>query len=454
MLLTPEWTWRNVADPLLVVAALESRLMTRVTVVGIGADGWAGLPLRVRERIGAAEVVLGGARHLALLPDLPDQPGQPDQTGQPDLPEQVRRPWPSPLRAGLPALLEEYSDRDIVVLASGDPLVSGIGATLIDLLGADRVRIEPAVSSVGLARARMGWPAETMAEVTVVGRDPRRVLREVAPGARVIVLSSDEQTPREIGRLLTEAGWGESRLTVLGELGAPNESRADLSARQCADAVVGLPRLNIVAIACAPAPDTDAPAWGRAVGSRASGLPDDAFEHDGQLTKRDLRASALARLAPQPGQTLWDVGAGAGSVGIEWMRAHQNCRTVAIESDPERAVRITHNAGRLGVPDLRVVEGRAPDALVDLPRPDAVFIGGGASRPGVLDTCLKALAPGGRLVVHAVTLETEAALVARRAELGGELTRLAVDTALPLASYTSWTPARPVVQWAWTKPVT
>jgi len=395
----------------------------RVTVVGIGADGWSGVPERLRSVVLDADVLLGGERHLGLVPDVAGQ---------------SREPWPSPLRDGLLPLLERHAGRSVVALASGDPLVSGVGSTFVELLGADAVSVEPAVSSVALARARMGWADETTATVTVVGRDLHLVLRELAPGRRLVVLSSDERTPSELAGLLTSVGYGDSRMTVLADLGSEHESRVDGSAGTWSAEVA---RLNVVALELA----------GPVIGSWAAGLPDDAYEHDGQLTKRDLRASALARLAPQPGQLLWDVGAGAGSVGIEWLRAHATCRAVAVERDPDRAARVTRNAARLGVPTLRVVTGSAPDCLAELPRPDAVFVGGGATSPGLLDCCLAALAPGGRLVVHGVTLETEALLVRMRAEHGGELTRIAVERVEPIGSFSSWTPARAVTQWAWTE---
>ncbi|WP_263426506.1 precorrin-6y C5,15-methyltransferase (decarboxylating) subunit CbiE [Nocardioides mangrovi] len=391
-----------------------------MVVVGLGADGWDGLPDVQRRLVVEAATVLGGRRHLGLLPEVPGQ---------------RREPWPSPLRAGLPALLDDLGPGPVVALASGDPLVSGVGTTLVELLGADAVRIEPAVSSVALARARMGWAAESCAVVTVVGRDPAAVLRELAPGRRVLVLSSDASTPATLADLLVDRGYGASTMTVLGDLGAATESRTAATAASWAGPA---PALNVVALELLGPP----------VGGWVAGLPDNAFEHDGQLTKRDLRASALARLAPTPGEHLWDVGAGAGSVGIEWMRAHRTCTTTAIEADPARADRIARNAAHLGVPGLRVVTGRAPDALADLPAPDAVFVGGGASRPGVLDACLRALRPGGRLVVHGVTLETEQALAAAYAEHGGELTRIAVETATPVGGFTGWTPARAVTQWA------
>ncbi|CAL9328265.1 precorrin-6y C5,15-methyltransferase (decarboxylating) subunit CbiE [Nocardiopsis dassonvillei] len=405
----------------------------RITVVGIGADGWSGLPERLRALVLAADTVLGGRRHLAMLPDRP---------------RQRRRAWPSPLREGLPPLLASLDGASAdsaaadgpstVALASGDPLVSGIATTLIDLLGADAVRVEPAVSSVALARARMGWPAERCAVVGLVGRDPRLLLRQLAPGHRVLVLSSDGATPAAVAALLVGAGYGASRMTVLGDLGADSESRLETTADHWLASPPGtVPPLHVLALELLGPPGH----------GLVAGLPDDAFEHDGQLTKRDLRASALARLAPSPGQHLWDVGAGAGSVGIEWMRAHPSCTATAVEAHPERAARIGRNAGRLGVPGLDVVTGRAPDALAGLPAPDAVFVGGGATRPGVLDACLGALRPGGRIVVHGVTLETEHLLADAHRRHGGELTRIAVETTAPIGAFTGWTPARTVTQW-------
>jgi len=413
-----------------------STTTSAITVVGIGADGWAGLDERRREAVLGAEVLLGGRRHLGLVPAVEGQ---------------ERAAWPSPLADGLPGLLAAYAGRRVVALASGDPLVSGIGGTLVRLLGPERVRVLPAVSSVALARAAMGWPADTCAVVTVVGRDAYAVLREVAPGRRLLVLSSDERTPAEVGRRLVEAGYAGSTLTALGDLGAPQGARAEPGVEARVVATAGAwaageaeaPRLHVLAVEVADAPAVPL-GW-------VAGLPDAAYEHDGQLTKRDLRASALARLAPTPGELLWDVGAGAGSVGIEWMRAHPSCRTVAVEADPERAERVRRNARRLGVPALEVVTGRAPDALAGLATPDAVFVGGGATRPGVLEACLDALRPGGRLVVHGVTLETEAVLAAAYHAHGGELTRISVEQTAPVGTFTGWTPARTVTQWALTR---
>ena len=376
---------------------------SRLTVVGIGADGWAGLSERAKAVLTDAEVVFGGPRQLAYL-----------RSGA------LQVPWPSPLLPALDGLLAEHTGRKICVLASGDPLLSGIGTTLVKRLGIENVEILPTLSSVTLARARLGWPAEETEVVTVVGRDVHRVNRVLAPGRRILVLGS---TRAALDDLLKARGYEESRVTVLEELGGPDERvhHADSTA------------LSILAIECAGPPL-----------SLVGGLPDDAFEHDGQLTKRDLRASALARLAPTPGELLWDVGAGAGSVAIEWSRVHPSNRAIAVERDPERAARIGRNADTLGVPELRVVLGSAPEAL-DLPKPDAIFVGGGLTVPGALDACL---ATGARIVAHGVTLESEQALARAYGEHGGELVRLSVEQAAPLGGFTGWTPARTVTQWS------
>jgi precorrin-6B C5,15-methyltransferase / cobalt-precorrin-6B C5,C15-methyltransferase len=389
--------------------------------VGIGADGWLGLPESARDLVSAGDVVYGSDRQLALVPERPGQ---------------SRRAWPRPLHDGLAAMESAHPGQCVVVLASGDPTLSGIATTLRAFF--DDVEIHPAVSSVALARARMRWSAEESEVVTVVGRRVEAVARQLAPGRSVVVLSADASTPAEVAGLLVEHGYGDSRMTVLADLGSPGERRFEATA---ATWTAEVPALNVIALELV----------GPVVGSWVAGLPDDAFEHDGQLTKRDLRAAALARLMPQPGQLLWDVGAGAGSVGIEWMRAHPTCAAVAVEADNARADRIARNAARLGVPALRVVVGRAPEALDQLPRADAVFVGGGATRAGVLDACLAALRSGGRLVVHGVTLETERVLGERYAEHGGELTRISVEHAAPVGSFTGWTPARSVTQWAMTR---
>ena len=400
-----------------------------IEVVGIGDDGWAALPRHHQELVLRAPVVLGGVRHLAQLPPIEGQ---------------RRESWPTPLRTQLPALLADVGSGGVVVLASGDPLTSGVGTTLIELLGRDRVRIHPSISSETLARARMGWPAEETTVVSVVGRSPERLRRHLDPGARLVVLCADGSTPAAVAELLTGEGCGGSTMTAWWHLGGPSEGSRSGTARDWDSTPT--PDLVILAL------EVDVLATMRPAVGPAPGRPEDAFDHDGQITKRDVRASALSRLQPTPGEHLWDVGAGSGSIGIEWMRAHPSCRTTAIEGHEERAARIERNAARLGVPGLRVVRGKAPEALAGLYAPDAVFIGGGATVPGVLDCCLEALKPGGRIVVHGVTLETEQCIAAAHRAHGGELTRLSVETSSPIGRFTGWTPARTITQWFWTRP--
>ncbi len=396
------------------------RQTTGITVVGIGADGWSGVPSTVRERILAAEVLLGGRRHLDLVP-----------AGT-----AVREEWPSPLLPGLDDLLDRHAGKDVVALASGDPLVSGIGTTLIRRLGGDAVEVIPAISSVALARARMGWSSEECETVTVVGREIDALRRVLTRGRKLVVLV-DGARVADVATLLEAAGFGNSRVAVLSHLGAADESRIDAKAAHLTD--TGVRSLSLMCV------EVEGPA-GLSV---LPGLDDSLFEHDGQLSKRTVRLAAVCALAPRPGELLWDVGAGAGSVGIEWARTDPRCRTLAIEKDERRADAIERNAAALGVPStVRVVRGAAPAAIAGLPMPDAIFVGGGGSREGVLDTCWDALPPGGRLVAHAVTLETEAVLVQWWKTHGGELVRLSVEHADPIGTFTGWRAQRPVVQWS------
>jgi precorrin-6Y C5,15-methyltransferase (decarboxylating) len=395
-----------------------------VTVVGIGADGWAGLAEPERAAVRAAEVLLGGPRQLELVAG--------HTKAEP-------RPWPSPMLPALPGLFAELAGRRVCVLASGDPMFHGVGATLARVLGPDRLEVVPHPSSVSLACARLGWALDGVEAVTAVGRPLARVRRLLAPGVRLLVLSEDASTPSALAALLSDAGYGASSMSMLAQLGGPAERRLDGTAAGWRHPP-GDP-LNLVAVDCVASPDA-------AALGEVPGLPDDAYAHDGQLTKREVRAVTLALLAPRPGELLWDVGAGNGSIGIEWLRAHRSCRAVAVEVDELRAGRIAENAEALGVPGLRVVRGRAPDALAGLPAPDVVFVGGGVTAPGVLDTCWAALPVGGRLVANAVTLEAEAVLADGYARLGGALTRVAVSRAAPVGGFTGWRPAMPVTIWS------
>ncbi|MFC7864439.1 precorrin-6y C5,15-methyltransferase (decarboxylating) subunit CbiE [Streptomyces murinus] len=396
-----------------------------VTVVGIGADGWRGLAEPSRAELRRAEVLVGGPRQLDLLP--------PECAG-----ERVR--WPSPLRPAVPRLLAAHAGRRIAVLAGGDPMFYGIGRALAE--ETDALRVLPHPSSVSHAAARLGWPLEDVEVVTLVGRPLARLAAALHDGRRLLVLSAGATTPEEVAALLADRGYGPSRMRVLEQLGGDRErTTAELTADDWARTKRPCDPLNIVAVECRRAPDAVRLGAG-------PGLPDEAYEHDGQLTKKHVRAATLGALAPAPGELLWDIGGGSGSIAIEWMRTHPSCRAVTVERDPVRAERILRNAERLGVPGLRVVGGAAPAALAGLPRPDAVFVGGGLTAPGLLDTCWTALPRGGRLVANTVTLESEALLADAYRRHGGELVRLAVAHAVPVGGFTGWRQAMPVTQWA------
>ncbi|GAA2655204.1 precorrin-6y C5,15-methyltransferase (decarboxylating) subunit CbiE [Streptomyces lunalinharesii] len=404
-----------------------------LSVVGIGADGWEGLSPAARRELAAAEVLIGGARQLALLPA--------ECAGE-------REPWPSPLRPAVPGLLAAHAGRRVCVLASGDPMFYGVGRTLTEVMAQDAtvrrpLHVLPHPSSVAYACARLGWAVEDTEVVTLVGRPVENLVRALHDGRRVLVLSAGPATPGEVAALLRERGFGPTRMRVLEQLGGARERVVEGRAERW-DAPAGDP-LNVLALDCVRAPD----ALRLPV---VPGLPDEAYAHDGQLTKRHVRAATLAALAPAPGELLWDIGGGSGSIAVEWLRAHRSCRAVSVERDVARAARIDRNARALGVPALRVVQGAAPAALVGLPTPDAVFIGGGLTVPGLLDACWAALPPGGRIVANTVTLESEALLTQWYRRHGGELVRLAVAHAVPVGGFTGWRQAMPVTQWSAAKP--
>jgi precorrin-6Y C5,15-methyltransferase (decarboxylating) len=391
-----------------------------LTVVGIGEDGWHGLSRVARRALLDAQSIHGGERHLAFLPARIAA---------------SRVPWPKPF--SLDAVLAGRGDGKtrICVLASGDPMCFGVGATLAREVANGEMRVIPAPSSLSLAAARLRWALQDAVCVSLVGRPVASLLASLHRGVRLLVLSADGATPAAVAALLTAHGFGASRMTVFEHLGGNKERRIDERADDWREPLVAA--LNLVAIECR----THA---GHAGPPLTPGLPDDAYRHDGQLTKRDVRAVTLARLAPQPGELLWDVGAGCGSIGIEWMRAHGACRAIAIEANESRQRLIEHNRDALGVPALQLVKGEAPAALDGLSAPDAVFIGGGLTVPGVLDACWARLRQGGRLVANAVTLQSEAALVEWRARHGGELTRIGVAQAEPLGSFDTWRQALPI----------
>ncbi len=401
-----------------------------LSIVGIGEDGWDGLNNEAKRAVESAELVYGGARHLALVPTAGSSA--------------TRIPWPSPMTPAVQQILTEYrGKRRVTVLASGDPMLHGVGVPLTRDLPATEFRVIPQVSAFSLACARLGWPMAETTLITLVNRPVEELLRHLYPGRRLVIFSEDGSTPAAVARLLTESGYGSSKIDVFENLGGSSERNiGELAAcwltRQCG-------KLNLMAILCAP----DATATPL---SLAPGLPDDAFETDGQLTKREVRAVTLARLVPLPNQTLWDVGAGAGSIGIEWMRVHSSCSCIAFEAREDRAARIRENAARLGVPNLKVIHGTAPAAFAGLPPPNTIFIGGGVGDDVLFDACWAKLSPGGRLVANAVTLQSEASLVARHTLYGGDLMRMTVSRAEPVGGMYGWRPMMPITQWTVTKP--
>ena len=395
-----------------------------LTVIGIGDGGLATLTPEARAALGTATTIFGGKRHFAMLGE-----------------HRARRlEWAQPFARSLDAIGERRG-QPTVVLATGDPMWFGVGATLARAFPPEEMRVLAAPSAFSLAAARLGWPLEDTACLTVHGRPVEAVTRHLQPGARLLVLSEDGDSPRTLARLLTSRGYGPSRLTILEHLGGVKERLRETGALDFELADVAA--LNTVAIVCHP---------GRAAEPRplVPGLPDDGFIHDGKMTKRVLRALAIAALGPMQGDLLWDVGSGSGSISVEWLRAGRDLRALAIEPVETRRMMIAENAVAFGVPELRIVAGRAPEAFAALETPDAVFLGGGLS-DGVFDAAFEALKPGGRLVAHAVTLESEAILIGLHAEHGGELMRVAVETAAPVGPYRGFKPAMTVVHWHLTK---
>lgn len=370
-------------------------------------------------------MVFGGQRHLALAAPLIRG-------------EAVA--WPSPFSVA--PVIARRGER-VCVLASGDPFCHGVGTTLSPHLAPEEFRAFPAPSAFSLAAAWLGWGLPETDCLSLHGKPIAGIRPHLHPGRRLLVLTSDDHGPAQLAALLTGWGFGPSRLTVLEALGGPRQ-RVQTTTAESFD-LSGLNPLNVLAVEVAAAP-------GAAVLPRAPGLPEALFDHDGQITKHEVRALTLSALAPRRGQRLWDIGAGSGSVAIEWLLADPSLSAIAIEAQPERAARCAANAQALGVPHLAVIEGRAPEVLSTLPAPDAVFIGGGATVPGVVEAAQTALPPGGRLVLNAVTLESEALCATLHARHGGTLLRLELARAAPLGGMTAWRPALPIVQWTWIKP--
>lgn len=390
-----------------------------IVVIGVGADGMPGLSEASRYELRRATMIYGSKRQLDLLDDTVGAP---------------RREWPSPMLPAVQRLLDDHTG-DIHIVASGDPLLHGIGGTLLRLFGPDQVSVLPHVSSVTLACARMGWTVPDIEVISLVTAAPHTAVRR---GGQAIVLSRDQSTPQALAALLDTHGRGDSELAVLEQLGGPAERRRDGTARQWAiDPPSGVDDLNVIAVRYLP-------------DERVSSLDDDAFTHDGQITKHAVRAVTLAALAPRPGECLWDVGAGSGSIAVEWCRSWNDCSAVAFERDESRRSNVGFNAAAFGVNiELR---GEAPDAFDGAAAPSAIFIGGGLTQPGLLDACLDRLPAGGRLVANAITVEAEAVAAQAYSRFGGKLERFQHYQAEPLGGFAGWRPRMPITQWAVTKP--
>ncbi|MBR8833652.1 MAG: precorrin-6y C5,15-methyltransferase (decarboxylating) subunit CbiE [Stigonema ocellatum SAG 48.90 = DSM 106950] len=393
-----------------------------LSVVGIGEDGLLGLSPAARSLVDGAQVIVGGDRHLAMLPT--------DD-------KREKLAWTSPIGASVEEIIRRRG-QSICVLASGDPMCYGIGVTLTRRLPVSEMTIIPAPSAFSLACARLGWSLAEVETLSLNGRPPSLLQSYIYAGARLLILSEGKSTPVLVAQMLTQRGFGRSQITVLERMGGNEERIVEGTASSWTD--TELANLNTIAVYCTADP-------GVVCLPRQSGLPDSAYHHDGQLTKREVRAITLAALAPTPRELLWDVGAGCGSISIEWMRSNGWCRAIAIEQNPSRLQYIADNAAALGTPNLEIIDGVAPTALKNLPTPDAIFIGGGVTADGVLEECWTALRSGGRLVANVVTVEGERKLLEWHEHKGGNLTRIAIQHAEPLGKFLAWRAMAPVTQW-------
>jgi precorrin-6B C5,15-methyltransferase / cobalt-precorrin-6B C5,C15-methyltransferase len=391
-----------------------------LSIIGISEAGLTQLSQSARGFIDRASLIVGGKRHLAMLKN----------------PHPNQMVWTSPIDNSIASILK-YRGTPVCILASGDPLCYGIGDTLLRYISIEEMTIIPAPSTFSLACARLGWSLTEVETISLCGRSPDFLTAILAPNSKLLLLSAGADTPQIVADLLNRRGYGNSRMTVLEHLGGERERVISDIARSWARTDVAA--LNAIAISCQI--DAD-----KTPLNRLSGLPDSAYHHDGQLTKREVRAITLAALAPMPGELLWDVGAGCGSIGIEWLRSHPRCQAIAIEQHSHRLQFIADNMSALGTPHLQLLQGKAPTILKDLPTPDAIFIGGGATVTGLLDTCWDRLRSGGRLVVNAVTIESELQLLQWHRQVGGELTRIAIQRTRSIGGFLGWNPLIPVTQ--------
>jgi precorrin-6B C5,15-methyltransferase / cobalt-precorrin-6B C5,C15-methyltransferase len=400
-----------------------------LSVVGIGDDGLIGLSPIARSLLDQAEIIFGGKRHLAMLSSNDSR---------------TQIPWQSPFRESIDKIIT-HRGQQVCVLASGDPMCYGVGSglhqALVDLGINPQLEMTtiPAPSAFSLACSRLGWTYSGIEIVSLCGRDLQLVYPLIYSGAKILALSADRHTPIQLAQVLQKREAGEVKMTILEHLGGAQERIVTGLISNWHDAPKAIADLHIIALEC---PDF-IPGY-----SRLPGLPDDAYIHDGQLTKREIRAVTLSALAPCPGQLLWDVGAGNGSISIEWLRSHPRNRAIAIEQHSQRLQNIVVNATNLGVPNLQVIGGKAPTALINLLAPDAIFIGGGLTISGVFEACWQALKPGGKLVANGVTVETEQLIFQLQQQYGGKLDRVAIQRAEPVGRFLGWKALNPVTQWS------
>ena len=397
-----------------------------LSIIGIGEDGWDGLSAKARQSIQAAAHIIGSARTLAMLPTTSAQLHQ----------------WPQPFSAVV-ELLKPFAGHATVILATGDPMNFGVARKILTFIPKSEINIITHLSAFSLVAAHMGWSLPDCDCFTIHGRPAANVEAFIQPDAKLLILTEDQTSVAEVCRRLMGRGFESSQVTVLENLNGPNERLTSFAANKVPS--IEWSPLNTLAVHCHASPH--AKIW-----SRLSGLPEDAFQHDGKITKREIRAATLAALAPAPDQILWDVGAGSGSIAIEWMRSTRGCEAYAIEQLDDRRAMIAVNADALGTPRLKIIAGNAPDAYKHLPAPHAVFIGGGINTVGTFELAWQNLRPAGRLVANVVTIEGEMHLYDLQEKHGGELVRMDVSTLTHIGKLRAMRPRMSVLQWRITKP--
>ena len=397
-----------------------------LSIIGIGEDGLVGLSPIALSCLEKAKIIFGGERHLSMIP-------------QDDNREKIS--WKSPFSTSITDIIN-YRGEAVCILASGDPLCYGVGATILKDIDISEITIIPAPSAFSLACSRLGWSLTEVETLSLCGRPVSLLQSYIYPGAKLLILSEGKNTPAVMAEILINRGYGNSRITILEKMGNINENIITDIASNWQEKNIA--PLNTIAVECI----ADKGIIGL---SRFPGLPDNAFHHDGQLTKREVRAVTLSSLAPLPGELLWDVGAGCGSISIEWMRSDRRCRAIAIEQNTTRLNYMADHAAALGTPNLQIMAGKALEVIPNLPAPNAIFIGGGVTAPEILENCWNVLLPGGRMVVNVVTLEGEQRLYQWYETVGGNFTRIAIQRAEPIGKFLGWKAMSPVTQWVGVK---